>query len=387
MPNVSLPPEHVENGSIPPPLPRLGLPAGARPKRPRGPLRHYAGFLSPSAAAAMPLLLERNRPQRLRRLAATAGDGVAQRRRPTRPRMRVLTAAPGARLRWREAPAPCAPGPDGAVVHPIAAATCDIDCPLVLGATQLALPLHLGHECVAEVLSVGERVATVRAGRPRGRPLPDQLRRLRPLPLGAPRQLPGGAAALRLRHGPRHRALRRRLLRSARRSLRRGDARSPAGWHRPRGRRERLRQHLRRLPPCRAPPPRTAGRRPRRRGADPRLPLPAVAVQLQLPALHRPDRACARRPQRHPRGLSPPRPRARRAARPERAAPPRAAPAPPAPLVAHISADPLATALAHTAPDGICTSSGGLHRSARLPLLQIYVRRATLHVGIPTRAR
>ena len=38
-------------------------------------------------------------------------------------------------------------------MHPIAAATCDIDCPLVLGATQLALPLHLGHECVAEVLS------------------------------------------------------------------------------------------------------------------------------------------------------------------------------------------------------------------------------------------
>ncbi len=33
----------------------------------------------------------------------------------------------------------------------------------MLGATQLPLPLHLGHECVAEVLAVGERVATVRS--------------------------------------------------------------------------------------------------------------------------------------------------------------------------------------------------------------------------------
>lgn len=49
-------------------------------------------------------------------------------------------------------------------MHPIAASTCDLDCPLALGATQLPLPLHLGHECVAEVLAVGERVSTVRVG-------------------------------------------------------------------------------------------------------------------------------------------------------------------------------------------------------------------------------
>ena len=82
MPNVSLPTEH-ENGSAPASH-RPPVPAGVRLKRPRGPLRHYGGFLSPSAAAAMPLLLERNRPQRLRRLAATVSDGVVQRRRPTR---------------------------------------------------------------------------------------------------------------------------------------------------------------------------------------------------------------------------------------------------------------------------------------------------------------
>jgi alcohol dehydrogenase len=59
----------------------------------------------------------------------------------------------------------------------------------------------------------------------------------------------------------------------------------------------------------------------------------------------------------------------------------------PAPLVAHVSADPLTTALAHTAADGICTSSGGLHRSARIPFFQMWARRTTLHLGIPhTRA-
>ncbi|MGD1058480.1 MAG: alcohol dehydrogenase catalytic domain-containing protein, partial [Solirubrobacteraceae bacterium] len=47
---------------------------------------------------------------------------------------------------------------------PIAASTCDLDCALSLGATQLLLPLHLGHECVAEVIAVGEQVATVKPG-------------------------------------------------------------------------------------------------------------------------------------------------------------------------------------------------------------------------------
>ena len=132
--------------------------------RPRGWVRHYAGFLSPDAAAAMPVILERDRLQRLRRLTATVGDSARQRVRPTRPRMRALIAAPGGRLLWRDVPAPPPPGPDGAIVHPIASSTCDLDCPLALGATQLALPLRLGHECVAEVLAVGDRVSTVKVG-------------------------------------------------------------------------------------------------------------------------------------------------------------------------------------------------------------------------------
>jgi alcohol dehydrogenase len=135
-----------------------------RRPRPRGWLRHYAGLLSPDAAAAAPVVLERDGAERLRRLTATATDGARQRVRPTRERMRALVATPGGRLRWREVPVPPPPGEHGAIVHPIAASTCDLDCPLVHGATQLPLPLHLGHECVAEVLAVGHRVRTVRVG-------------------------------------------------------------------------------------------------------------------------------------------------------------------------------------------------------------------------------
>ncbi|HWX43987.1 MAG TPA: alcohol dehydrogenase catalytic domain-containing protein [Solirubrobacteraceae bacterium] len=360
--------------------PSLGL-AGCR-RRPRGSLRHYAGFLSPSAAAAMPLLLERDRAARLRRLVATVGDRAAQRRRPTRPRMRALTAAPGGRLRWREVPVPASPGPHGAIVHPIAIATCDIDCPLFLGATQLALPLHLGHECVAEVLSVGERVAAVRpgdrvvvpfqiscgdcancrAGRPGnclavpplsaygmglatghfGGAFSDQLAvpyadaMLVPLPEGVD---PVAAASV---------------------SDNVCDAYRHIGPHLPALLKEDPDAEVLILaalsrPVFSASVPLYTGLIARAHGArnvslvDSRPHVRAHAERLGLNALR-------------PREL-----RGR----------------PSAPLVVHISADPLATALAHTAPDGICTSSGGLHRNARIPLLQMYVRRATLHIGIP----
>jgi alcohol dehydrogenase len=136
----------------------------SRRPRPRGWLRHYAGFLTPDATAATPVLLERDRAQRLRRLGASIGDGATQRLRRTRPRMRSLQVAPGVRLRFRDVPVPAPPGPDGAIVHPIACSTCDLDCAIALGDTQFALPLHLGHECVADVLAVGERVSAVKPG-------------------------------------------------------------------------------------------------------------------------------------------------------------------------------------------------------------------------------
>ena len=353
-----------------------------RRHRPRGWLRHYAGFLSPGAAAATPVVLERDNQERLRRLAATVSDSARQRVRPTRPRMRALIAAPGGRLRWRDVPAPPPPGPLGAVVHPIAASTCDLDCPLTLGATQLPLPLHLGHECVADVLAVGERVTTVkvgdrvvvpfqincgvcepcRAGRTGsctgvppismygmglaaghwGGAFSDQLAvpyadaMLVTLPDGID-PIAAASVADNVCDGYRHIAPHLPLL-------------------------------LQNDPSAEvlilaATTPKTlftaslplyTGLIARAYGArnvtlaDARPRIREHAQRLGLDALH-------------PRELR----RRRR---------------PPAPLVVDVNTNE-GLALANTAPDGICSSSGGLHRSGRIPLLRMYVRNAAFYVG------
>jgi alcohol dehydrogenase len=56
---------------------------------------------------------------------------------------------------------------------------------------------------------------------------------------------------------------------------------------------------------------------------------------------------------------------------------------PPAPLVVDVSGSPsgLRTALEHTARDGICSSAGGLHRTARIPTGLMFGRNATFHVA------
>lgn len=140
-----------------------GQPAVAR-HRPRGWIGQTAGLLTPMAVGAGSAALERDARQRVRRLVHAAGDGLGQRRRPTRARMRALVARPGGRLVFHDVSVPPPPGPTGAVVRPVAMATCDMDRPLALGTTPFPLPLRLGHECVAEVLVVGSEVATVRAG-------------------------------------------------------------------------------------------------------------------------------------------------------------------------------------------------------------------------------
>ncbi len=143
----------------------VGPPHGHRP---HGWLRHYAALLGPSGSVAAKLAFERNNRQRWERLVSAAGTRrEAAARRQTSAgadRMRALLAAPGGRLRWQDVPAPRLLGPHAAIVHPIAASTCELDCALALGATQLPLPLHLGHECVAEVLEVGDRVTCVQPG-------------------------------------------------------------------------------------------------------------------------------------------------------------------------------------------------------------------------------
>jgi alcohol dehydrogenase len=132
--------------------------------RPRGWLRHIGRLLSPGSMFAARIALERDAAVRLRRLVAASTDAARERLRPARPRMRALVAAPGGELSWRAVPAPPPPGPYEAVVHPIAAATCDLDRPLALGATVFPLPLRFGHECVAEVVSVGAQVTQLLPG-------------------------------------------------------------------------------------------------------------------------------------------------------------------------------------------------------------------------------
>src|SRR4051794_22116062 len=132
-------------------------------RRPRGPLRQTAELLAPDSLAAYRWVITERFGQRARRLAA----GLAEQREhvaPQRSRMRALSLAPGGRLRWRSVPVPPAPGPLGAVVHPIAMSTCDMDCPLFMGHTPFTLPLQLGHECVADVVEVGDAVEGVKPG-------------------------------------------------------------------------------------------------------------------------------------------------------------------------------------------------------------------------------
>ncbi|MBV9050263.1 MAG: alcohol dehydrogenase catalytic domain-containing protein [Solirubrobacterales bacterium] len=132
--------------------------------RSRGWARHLAGTLSPIALTASRVALESHRGLRAHRLLDAAGDRLRERGRPTRDRMRALSVSPGARFQWHRVAVPPPPGPDGAIVHPIAIATCDLDRALALGATPFLLPLHFGHECVAEVLQIGDHVTSVRPG-------------------------------------------------------------------------------------------------------------------------------------------------------------------------------------------------------------------------------
>ena len=355
--------------------------SGSHRHRPRGWLRHYAGFLTPNAAAATPVLLERDRAQRLRRLGAAVGDRASQRFRATRPRMRALQAAPGARLRWRDVPVPAPPGPDGAIVHPIACSTCDLDCGIALGATQFALPLHLGHECVADVLAVGERVSTVkpgdrvivpfqincgacapcRAGRTGsctsvppasmygmglagglwGGAFADQLpvpyadAMLVPLPKGID---PVAAASV-------------------------ADNVCDAYRH--------IAPHLPALleedPDAEvlivaATNPRTPF------GSSAPLYTGLIARAFGARNVSLADARPAVRAHAEHLGLNTLKPRELR----RRA---------PAPLVVDATVEDLGISLSNTAADGICSSLGGFHRSTQVPLLQMYVRNATLHIG------
>lgn len=54
--------------------------------------------------------------------------------------------------------------PDDAIVRPIASTTCDLDRLVIQGRSPFEGPFAIGHECIAEVVSVGEHVSRFRRG-------------------------------------------------------------------------------------------------------------------------------------------------------------------------------------------------------------------------------
>ena len=73
--------------------------------------------------------------------------------------MRQLTFIEPGSLEWQDVDAPVSPGPGQATVRPVAVATCDLDAAIIAGnAAFLPPPFPFGHECVAEVVELGDGV-------------------------------------------------------------------------------------------------------------------------------------------------------------------------------------------------------------------------------------
>ncbi|HEY4810944.1 MAG TPA: alcohol dehydrogenase catalytic domain-containing protein [Solirubrobacteraceae bacterium] len=78
--------------------------------------------------------------------------------------MQQLTYTGPDALEWREAPEPKLSSDTAALVRPRAVATCDLDALIIAGSSPFPPPFAIGHECVAEVLEVGDAVATFAPG-------------------------------------------------------------------------------------------------------------------------------------------------------------------------------------------------------------------------------
>jgi alcohol dehydrogenase len=78
--------------------------------------------------------------------------------------MQELTYLDARRLEWRDAPEPRLSSDRGALVRPKAVATCDLDWLIVNGQSPFRPPFPIGHECVAEVVELGDDVGSLRPG-------------------------------------------------------------------------------------------------------------------------------------------------------------------------------------------------------------------------------
>jgi alcohol dehydrogenase len=78
--------------------------------------------------------------------------------------MQQLTYTGPNELQWRDVAAPALASDAAALVRPLAVATCDLDALIVRGRSPFPAPFPIGHECVAEVVEVGDAVSSVAPG-------------------------------------------------------------------------------------------------------------------------------------------------------------------------------------------------------------------------------
>jgi alcohol dehydrogenase len=75
----------------------------------------------------------------------------------------IAYVGPGS-LERQDVPAPALQGDGEALVRPLAIATCDLDALIVAGQSPFPPPFPIGHECVAEVVDVGDGVSAAEPG-------------------------------------------------------------------------------------------------------------------------------------------------------------------------------------------------------------------------------
>src|SRR5439155_17655958 len=78
--------------------------------------------------------------------------------------MQQLTYTGAEELQWLDAPEPALDSDVAALVRPRAVATCDLDALIISGVSPFPAPFPIGHECVAEVVAVGDAVTAVAPG-------------------------------------------------------------------------------------------------------------------------------------------------------------------------------------------------------------------------------
>jgi alcohol dehydrogenase len=78
--------------------------------------------------------------------------------------VKQLTFVEAGRLEWREVSEPRIEGDGDAIVRPLAVATCDLDLAFVRGVAPAGREFAFGHECVAEVVEVGDSVKVAAPG-------------------------------------------------------------------------------------------------------------------------------------------------------------------------------------------------------------------------------